>query len=153
MVERWERIWCIRSSSWKHPASQVVPVVKNPPATAGDLRHMGSIPGSGRSPGGGNGSPLKYSCWRTPWTEEPGRPQSIGSQRVGHDYSDLAQHGMWAPTNEDELLAEYTPGEDARDYWIWKARGQSFTGRDEQIEENTKGLWSWIRARVKMGSY
>ena len=46
MVERWERIWCIRSSPWKHPASQVAPVVKNPPANAGDLRHMGSIPGS-----------------------------------------------------------------------------------------------------------
>ena len=29
-------------------------------------------------------------AWRTPWTEEPGRPQSIGSQRVGHDWSDLA---------------------------------------------------------------
>jgi len=31
-----------------------------------------SIPGSGRSPGGGNGYPLQYSCWRIPWTEEPG---------------------------------------------------------------------------------
>ena len=39
--------------------SQVSLVVKNPPASAGDL---GSIPGSGRSPGGGNGSPLQYSC-------------------------------------------------------------------------------------------
>ena len=34
-------------------------VVKNPPANAGDA---GSIPGSGRSPGGGNGNPLQYSC-------------------------------------------------------------------------------------------
>ena len=30
---------------------------------------LGSIPGSGRSPGEGNGNPLQYSCWRTPWTE------------------------------------------------------------------------------------
>ena len=29
-------------------------------------------------------------AWRTPWTEEPGSPQSIGSQRVGHDWSSLA---------------------------------------------------------------
>ena len=36
-------------------------MVKNPPANAGDTRDMGSIPGSGRSPGG-NGSPLQYSC-------------------------------------------------------------------------------------------
>ena len=30
-------------------------------------------------------------AWRIPWTEEPGGPQSIGSQRIRHDYSDLAQ--------------------------------------------------------------
>ena len=39
-------------------ANQVVQVVKNPLADAGDLRDMGSIPGSGRSLGGGNDSPL-----------------------------------------------------------------------------------------------
>ena len=44
-----------------------------------------SIPGSGRSPGEGNGNPLQHSCWKNPWTEEPDRPQSMGSQRVGHD--------------------------------------------------------------------
>ena len=50
---------------------------------AGDL---GSIPGIGRSPGEGNGKPLQNSCpWKTPWTEEPGRLQSTGSQRVGHN--------------------------------------------------------------------
>ena len=37
-------------------------VVKNPPANAGDTGDVGSIPGSGRSPGGGNGNPLRYSC-------------------------------------------------------------------------------------------
>ena len=41
-------------------------VVKNPPTNAGDIRNMGSILGSGRSPGGGNGNPLHYSCWRIP---------------------------------------------------------------------------------------
>ena len=49
-------------------------VLKNPPANAGDIRVMGSVPGSGRSPGGGHGNPLQYSClenlmdrgaWRT----------------------------------------------------------------------------------------
>ena len=39
-------------------ASHVVLAIKNPPASAGDVRDMGSIPGSGRSPGEGNGSPL-----------------------------------------------------------------------------------------------
>ena len=37
-------------------------VVKNLPAIAGDVRDVGSIPGSGRSPGGGHGNPLQYSC-------------------------------------------------------------------------------------------
>ena len=42
-------------------ASQVTPVLKNMPANAGDIRDVGSIPGSGRSPGGGHGKPLLYS--------------------------------------------------------------------------------------------
>ena len=43
--------------------------VKKPLVSAGDL---GSIPSLGRSPGEGNGNPLKYLAWRIPWTEEPG---------------------------------------------------------------------------------
>ena len=46
--------------------SQVVPVLKNLPAKVGDRRDVGSIPGSGRSPGGGNGNPLQYSCLENP---------------------------------------------------------------------------------------
>ena len=45
------------------------------------------IPGSGRSAGEGNGNPLQYYCLENPWTEEPGRLQSVGSQRVGHDWA------------------------------------------------------------------
>ena len=41
-------------------------MVKNPPANAGDLRDLGSIPGSGRSPEGGHGNPLQYSCLENP---------------------------------------------------------------------------------------
>ena len=37
-------------------------MVKNLPAKAGDIRDLGSVPGSGRSPGGGHGNPLQYSC-------------------------------------------------------------------------------------------
>ena len=61
-------------------ASQVALVVKNPPAKAGDARGMASIPGSGRSPGKGNGNPLQYSAWKLPWSEELGDLQSMGSQ-------------------------------------------------------------------------
>ena len=51
---------------------------KNMPANAGDRKDVGLIRGSGRSPGGGHGNPLQYSCLENPWTEEPGRLQSIG---------------------------------------------------------------------------
>ena len=47
-------------------ASQVVLVVKNPCASAGEVRDMGSIPGLERSPGGGHGNPLQYSCLENP---------------------------------------------------------------------------------------
>ena len=48
------------------PASQVVLVVKNLSADAGDVRDMGSIPGLGRSPGGGHGNSLQYSYPENP---------------------------------------------------------------------------------------
>ena len=60
----------------------MVLMVKNPPANAGDTRDVGLIPGSGRSPGGGNGYPLEYSCLGNPWTEEPGGLESIGLQKL-----------------------------------------------------------------------
>ena len=46
---------------------------------------LGSIPELGIYPGEGNGYLLQYSCLRIPWTEEPGRLQSMGLQRVGCD--------------------------------------------------------------------
>ena len=64
----------------------MVLVVKNLPAHAGGTRDVGSIPGSGRSPGGRNGNPYSsILAWRIPRMEEHGGLQSMGSQRVGHD--------------------------------------------------------------------
>ena len=54
-------------------------------ASAYNAGDPGSIPGSGISPGEGNGNPLQYLAWEIPWTEESGGLQSMGSQRVGHD--------------------------------------------------------------------
>ena len=59
-------------------------MIKNPPVNEEDPRHVGLIPGSGRSPGEGNGTPLRYSGLEISWTEKPGGLQSMGSQRVGH---------------------------------------------------------------------
>ena len=54
---------CVCTHTW---ASQMVLEVKNPPTNAGDIRHLGLIPGSGRSPGGGHGNLLQYSCLENP---------------------------------------------------------------------------------------
>ena len=64
-------------------ASQVVLVVKNLPANAGDTRDVGSISGSGRFQEGGNGNPLQYSCWEIPWR---------GAWEVAVWGSDMAEH-------------------------------------------------------------
>ena len=54
-------------------------------ASAYNAGDPGWIPGSGRSPGEGNGNPLQYSCLENSWMEEPGGLQSMGLQRVGHN--------------------------------------------------------------------
>ena len=57
-------------------------MAKNLPASEGDTS---SIPGSERSPGGGNGNPLQYSHMENPLDKEPGELQSVGLQKTGHD--------------------------------------------------------------------
>ena len=60
-------------------------MAKNPPANAGDKGDLGSIPGSGRSPGEGMATHSSILVWKLPWAEKPGGLQSIGFQRVGHN--------------------------------------------------------------------
>ena len=52
-------------------------MVKSQPANAGDIRDTGSIPGSERSPRGGNGNPLQYSYLENSMGKEPGRLQRV----------------------------------------------------------------------------
>ena len=61
----------------------MVLVVNNLPASAGDIRDAGSIPGLGRSPGRGHGNPLQYSCLENPWKKEP--------DPSGHEESDMTE--------------------------------------------------------------
>ena len=78
----WYALVCIRELTLpeeRSGASWVVLVVKNLPANAGDVRDGGLIPGSGRSPGGGHGRPLQYSCLENPHGQRSrGGLQSIG---------------------------------------------------------------------------
>ena len=59
-------------------------MVKNLPASAGDIGDAGSTPGLGRSPGGGHGNPLQYFYLENPMAEKPGRLQSMGSYTGSH---------------------------------------------------------------------
>ena len=72
--------------------SQVELVVKNPSANAGVIRDMGLIPGLGRSLEEGMAIHSSIPAWRTPLTEEPGRLQSMGPQRVRHDWATERTH-------------------------------------------------------------
>ena len=66
-------------------ASQVAPVVKNPPASAGDVRDGGSTSGLGDPLEEEVATHSSILACRIPWTEEHGRLQSMGLKRVGHN--------------------------------------------------------------------
>ena len=93
-------------------------MVKNPPPSARDVRDAGSIPGSGRSSGGGRGNPLQYSCLENPmhggaWAMVQGRKE------LRHDSGDLAcMHIHNAYINEMDIKINifYSP-------LGWKVRG------------------------------
>ena len=60
-------------------------MVKNPSANAGDAGDSGSVPGSGRSPGGGHGNPLQCSCLENPMDKGAGQAAVHGVARVRHN--------------------------------------------------------------------
>ena len=102
--------WRADGTSGKEPACQ---------CPCRRYKRCGLVPGSGRSPGEGNGNPLQYSCLENLWTEEPGRLQSLGSHsqtwlkwqyatmhawwRAGLRVSEVAlpvlQGGVWNPSH------------------------------------------------------
>ena len=63
---------------------------KESTCNAGATGDVGSIPGLWKSPGERKGYPSSILFWKIPWTEEPDRLQSLWSQRVGHNWSNLA---------------------------------------------------------------
>ena len=78
-----EKITCVKGFPGGSAAKNL-PAVQEP-------QEMGSIPGLGRSPGGGRATRSSILACRIPWTEEPGGLQARGSQRVGHSRSELAR--------------------------------------------------------------
>ena len=106
-------------------------MVKKPPAI---WETWGSIPGLGRSLGGGHGNPLQCSCLENPRTEEPGGLQSKGSQSQIR-LSNLAQH------SQDRPLVRYSRSEQSKELmsygvelghgWVcgvWSVEGLFYAG-------------------------
>ena len=82
-------------------ASQVVLLVKNPPANAGDVRDSGSIPGSGRLPGGGHGNHSSILAWRIPMDRGAWRATVHGVAENPMQLKPLSMHTHFLFCNED----------------------------------------------------
>ena len=67
-------------------------VVKNPPASAENTEEVGSIPGSGRSPGVGGGNPLQYSCLENCMAEEPGGLSDMTEHSCIHSHREYRKN-------------------------------------------------------------
>ena len=81
-------------------------MVKNPPAYARDLRDRGLILGSERSPGGGHGNPLQYSCQENPIDRAAWRAtvQRVAKSRKGLKQPSMHACGCWQPVNHKGIM-------------------------------------------------
>ena len=101
----------------------------------------GSIPRSGRSPGEGNGNPLQYLAWKIPWMEEPGGLQSMGSQRVRHDWVtsfSLSFARERSIEKKPVLMVKNLPA--MQEIWVWSL------GWEDALEEgmaNHSNIVAW----------
>ena len=104
--------------------------LKNPLANAGD---SSSIPGWGRSPGVGSGNPLQYSCLENSMDRGACGPQSMGSQRVRHD---------WMNTGESEPgeICWIQPRKEEVSYWLYLHIPTSFLLKERQCQRMIKLL-------------
>ena len=116
---------------------------------AGDL---GSIPRLGKSPGEGNGNPLQYPCLEKP-TEEPGGLQSMGSQRVVHDWRSVLgvdwKDSCWSWNSS--ILATSCEGlTHWKRPWCWERLGAGGEGDDRGWDSwmvsPTWCTWVWVNS-------
>ena len=113
-------------------ASQVALLVKNLSANAGNIRDLGSIPGSGGSPGGGHGNPLQCYCLEDPVDKEPGVLWSIIAQRIWHNWSDLVYTKRKNYCNIQEYLKLYD-SLPSRVEFLWVLSDKTFKPDRKQL--------------------
>ena len=85
-------------------------VVKSSPASAGDMRDAGSIPGLGRSPGGGNGNPLQDSCLENPMEGGAWRATVHGVAKSWTRLMQLSTHVTTVLMNKDRSTRTFRKG-------------------------------------------
>ena len=90
-------------------ASQAMQAVKTPPANAGDLRDVGSIPESVRSPGEGHGSPLQYSCLESPVDREAWQATGHGVTKSRTQLKQLSVHADQPGGIREGFLEDWYP--------------------------------------------
>ena len=101
-------------------------MVKKSACNVGD---PGSIPGSGRSPGEGNGNPFSTLAWKIPWTEDPSRLQYMGSQRDRYDWVTNTHTHTHTHTRAISL------------------KGRKQRGTKEPLDEGERGEWkNWLKS-------
>ena len=146
-----------------HRASQVVLVVSTPSAHAGDTRDTGLTPGLGRSPGGGVATHFSILARKIPWTEEPGRPLSVGSQRVGHEHDWTSTHltlgglATNARREEDSEVASALPACCPSSAFLWPREWNKQNavlrilpwGRNWEIFESNTLAFKWRNIHLK----
>ena len=92
--------------------------MRDTPANIGDTRDLGSVPGLGRSLEKEMTTHSRIPAWRIPWTEEPGRLQALGSQRVWHDWV-TEQTPKPTHTHTHTSNAMVDPGGKFGQWWFW----------------------------------
>ena len=138
-------------------------MVKNSPASAGDIRESGSIPWLGRSREEGMAMHSSILAWRIPWTGEPDGLQSIGSQRVelkwfrmhAHSFplhQGLATYGpqdmfLYSPWVKNALYIYMKLGEKLR-FWCRTLQSLKYLYSDSSQEMFSEPSYIWIYYRL-----
>ena len=134
---------------WRHTYtkgdSQVALVVKNPPANSGDIRDTGSIPSSGRSPGGGDGNPLQYSCLKNHMDRGAWR---VIVHRAAKSRTQLKLRNMYTSTYTKKVFVAYLKFKfNWASYFLFAKSSNPTSLQLEELRPRTLILASDLRAQ------
>ena len=122
-------------------------VVKNPPANAGDIRDTGSIPVSGRSPGGGNGNPLQCSCLGNPMDRGSWRATVHGVMKSWtwlSDWAHLRSRSLAGKTGSSLTMQPGKHCHEVTEKAEW-ARLPNTSNREQIMKDEELGQMQWPR--------